>query len=126
MSKSTNKYVLAFRESCKKLEEDDGNPSLMQAIDYDVDNDEIRNDKILHEEMTKWIEDLSGLLLDIDPYIHDNGRFKNNKKLEKFKNLIREAWRYGINEFTKDVNDNYIKADEGENNFSYDYQNSNI
>ena len=121
-----NKYIKAFREACEKLEEDDGNPSLMQAIDYDVDNDEIRHDKILHEEMIKWIDDLSGLLLEIGPYIDNSGRFKNNKKLEKFKNLIREAWRYGIREFTKDVNDNYIRADEGENNFGYDYQNSNI
>lgn len=109
-----NKYVQLFRESAKKLEEDIGNPSIMQAIDYDMDNAEIKNDKILNKEFIKWMENLSSLLMDIDDYL--KGRFKGNKKLKEFKELIHGAWRYGIDNYVKDPDDNEIRH-FGRNNY---------
>lgn len=117
-----NKYIRIFREACQKLEEDIGNPSIMQAIDYDIDNAEIKNDKILNKEFIKWMENLSSLLMDIDGYLR--GRFKGNKKLKEFKELIREAWRYGIDNYVKDPDDNEIRH-FGNEDHGNDYDLSN-
>lgn len=38
-----NKYIKEFRESIEKLQEDDGNSSLFQALDYNLDNDELQD-----------------------------------------------------------------------------------
>lgn len=52
-----SKYIKSFREAVEKLEEDDGNPSITQAIDYDINNAEFEDDPA-SEAIINEIKDL--------------------------------------------------------------------
>ena len=92
MSESTNKYVLAFRESCRKLEEDDGNPSVTQVIDYDMDNEEVD----YNEDLKPIIEDLDNIEWKI---IHLQKKYPDNKKLERVRYQLTDIMDHINNEF---------------------------
>ena len=120
MSEYTNKYVLAFREAVEKLEEDDGNPSLLQAIDYDADNDEMQHDRKFKELNNKIFDayQIAGDLLHV---------YKGNKKLEKIKNLLDDVWAYSYEELRKDLDRNDIVTYEDDwyyNPQNHDYRES--
>jgi hypothetical protein len=90
MNESTNKYVLAFRESCKKLEEDDGNPSLMQAMDYDMDNYDLIHDEELSNEFRKITLRLNNLKNEIFSLANKYNNLKLKKLGEKLENVFEE------------------------------------
>jgi len=89
-----NKYIRIFKEACQKLEEDIGNPSVTQAIDYDMDNYEVdfyddglvKIDNILE----KAENDLQHLAWN---------KYKGNKKLQKALDKLEDLRYYLFNEF---------------------------
>ena len=105
MSESTNKYVLAFREACEKLEEDDGNPSVTQVIDYDVDNEEV-------DYWNSGLKEISDTLMKVKHDLADItwNKYKHNKKLNKALDKLEDLIYYLFNEFAdkSPTNNEYV------------------
>lgn len=77
------------------MKEDDGNPSLMQALDYDVDNDDIINDY----ELYKRVNYLTSELGKVGDEFRDLGKKYNNKKVEKIADSIVNITSKIVNEY---------------------------
>lgn len=125
-TESSNKYIKSFREAVEKLEEDDGNPSLLQAMNYNIDNDEMEYDD--------RFKDLGEHIFDVydEAYNLYHRDYNDNKKVEKVVNLLHTAWRYLLAEHrykdlyrNKFVNKPYYddEPDYDLQNADYDYQN---
>lgn len=90
-----------FIEAIANLKEDDGNPSMLQALDYNMDNEEayLRFEKIANT-LSEIMDDLHNR---IEKYYPDN------EKLKKLYNLIHAAYIYAHDEGYKNLDVNGIK-----------------
>lgn len=110
-----NKYIKEFRESIEKLQEDDGNSSLFQALDYNLDNDELQD----HENEIN--NEVWNTIVEIDNCIY---RLKKipNIKVKKFVEKLNDAVTYIKNEHNKSPNYNeYVTTSELDNVGDYIY-----
>jgi len=123
--KFSNKYIKSFREAVEKLEEDDGNPGLLQAIDYDMDNDQMKHDDRFWNLMRK-VQDVYVIAYDL------YREYEDNKKLKKVKDLLYDADMYlsgernknlDRNEFVSTSHYNHIEPEYDFQNADYDYLN---
>ena len=90
-----------FIETITNLKEDDGNPSMLQALDYNIDN----------EEAYLRLEKTALALEDIMDDLHKSIEkfYPDNRKLKKLYNLIHAAFVYAYNEGYKNLEVNGIK-----------------
>lgn len=118
-------------ETVTNLKEDDGNPSLFQALNYDIDNDEIGHDEKLHSELFELVDQLANIRDKFDQL----SKKYNNKKIEKIAdlvtNVICELYEQGMDKDKLDYNRyrmkdlSNINPDTGELEYSYmDKQNT--
>lgn len=118
-------------EALTNLKEDDGNPSLMQALDYNMDNDDILNDP----ELYKRVNQLLNEVIQLSNKFRDLGKKYHNKKVEKISDSL-DSIMYKIgDEYLDDHRLNYnqyrmtdlsnINPNTGEWEYSYiDKQNT--
>jgi len=113
-----NKYIKAFREACEKLEEDDGNPSRMQALNYDIDNEELQNEQ---ENLSKALGFLGKAYYLI---VTIKNEYPENKKIINLLNKIKDSQAY-IEDLRTNPDHNRIKGfyrDHFDKNQNYKYR----
>ena len=95
MSNSTNRYVKAFKEAVEKLEEDNGNPSIPQAIGYDINNVEFEEDPYNKDVIDgiKALYDAADTFLSQMYYMSSRHKIKGpqkNKVVAELRTLARQ------------------------------------
>lgn len=114
-----NKYVKAFKEAVKKLQEHEFDPTIMSIVDYDVDDLEIEEDKELRNEIITLIEKLNEIAKEFREL---SKKYQNNKIKQLYHYLSRAIKQIldrvtitiDVDEYTKRYQDNLYDTEETE------------